>query len=515
MKRREFLIGGLGVTAGIAAATSTTFAMGRMMGGSGGMMGSGSYYQPSFARQDFALPALDEGVTVNGKQVFKLNLQSGETRILPKAPTPTIGINQNFLAPVLRFKKNQTVRMEVTNKLNETAALHWHGMILPATQDGGPHQAIKPGNTWVAQWKVINEPATYFYHSHTHNHTAEQVWRGLGGQMQIVDEDRDKQLGIPHQYGVDDFPVILTDRAFEESGHFYYSNTRMQKMQGMHGNVILVNGAANSVLKPKKSLIRLRLHNASNARFYDLHFSDNRPFQLIATDGGLLEQAQTLTSIRLTPADRADIIVDVSDGKTLSLRNKKGYSNLNTGMMGGGSGLDADFDVFHIDASKASKASKVKSFQTSQLVALPTWFKSDLSKVDIATTRKLNLDMQMGPSMMFGSGGFFINNKAFDLNVINEVAKANTFEIWEFHNPSITHHPIHVHNTQFRILDRNGRAPYHWERGLKDTVIVHADEKVRILMPTGPYKDAKMPYMYHCHVLEHEDAGMMGQFTVT
>jgi len=349
MKRRDFLIGGLGVTAGVTAVSFAPFAMGQMMGQRG-------YYQPSFGMQDFAVPALDEGTTIQGKQVFKLALQSGESRILPNASTATIGINQNFLAPVLRFKKNQTVRMEVTNKLNETAALHWHGMILPATQDGGPHQAIKPGDTWVAEWQVINEPATYFYHSHTHNHTADQVWRGLGGQMQIIDEDRDAQLGIPHQYGMDDFPVIITDRAFNESGAFYYSNTRMQKMQGMHGNVILVNGVANSVLKPKKSLIRLRLHNASNARFYHLHFSDNRPFQLVATDGGLLGQPQKLNDIHLAPAERADIVVDLSDGKTLSLRNKKGYGNLNTGMMGmmgGNRGLDSNFDLFHIDASKA------------------------------------------------------------------------------------------------------------------------------------------------------------------
>ncbi len=504
MKRRDFLIGGLGVTAGVTAVSFAPFAMSQMM------MGQGGYYYPSFGLQDFAVPALDEGEMVQGKQVFKLALQSGESRILPNASTATIGINQNFLAPVLRFKKNQTVRMEVTNNLNETAALHWHGMILPATQDGGPHQAIKPGDTWVAEWQVINEPATYFYHSHTHNRTADQVWRGLGGQMQIVDEDRDAQLGIPHQYGVDDFPVIIIDRAFNKSGTFYYNNTRMQKMQGMHGNVILVNGVANSVLKPKKSLIRLRLHNASNARFYHLHFSDKRPFQLIATDGGLLGQPQTLNDIHLAPAERADIIVDLSDGKTLSLQNMKGYGNLNTGMMGmmgGASSLDTNFDLFHIDASEASR---VAAFNTAQLVSLPDW-----SKVDVATTRRLQLDMQMGPAMMFGSGGFSINKKAFDLNVINEVAKANTFEVWEFHNPSITHHPIHVHNTQFRILDRNGRPPYSWENGLKDTVTVYADEKVRILVPTGPYKDAKMPYMYHCHILEHEDAGMMGQFTVT
>jgi len=505
MKRRDFLLGGLGVTAGIATISSGSFAIGQMMSG------GNSYLPASPSLQDFALPALDEGTTIQGKQVFKLNLQAGESQLLPGLTTPTIGINQNFLAPVLRFKKNQTVRMEVTNNLNETAALHWHGMILPATQDGGPHQAIKPGGKWVAEWRVLNEPATYFYHSHTHNHTGEQVWRGLAGQMQIIDEDRDAELGIPHQYGIDDYPIIITDRSFDKSGAFIYSNTRMQKMQGMHGNIVLVNGVANSVLKPKKSLIRLRLHNASNARFYDLHFSDNRPFQLVATDGGILEQPKTLNRIRLTPAERADIIVDLSDGKPVTLKNRRGYGNLNTGMMSNGA-LDTNFNIFHIEPSRAEK---VSAFTTTELVNLPNWLNTQGVNVDIATTRHLQLDMQMGPAMMFGSGGFFINNKAYDLNVINEVAKANTYEIWELNNPSITHHPIHVHNTQFRIIDRNGRVPPPTETGLKDTVIVHAKETVRILLPTGPYKDENNPYMYHCHIVEHEDAGMMGQFTVT
>ncbi len=505
MKRRDFLLGGLGVTAGIATVTSGSFAMGQMMSG------GNDAYRPPLSLQDYALPALDEGTSIQGKQVFKLTLQAGESQLLPGLSTETIGINQNFLAPVLRFKKDQTVRMEVSNRLNETAALHWHGMILPATQDGGPHQAIKSGDDWVAEWKVINEPATYFYHSHTHNHTGEQVWRGLAGQMQIIDEDRDAELGIPHQYGVDDYPVIITDRAFDKSGALYYSNTRMQKMQGMQGNVILVNGVADSVLKPKKSLVRLRLHNASNARFYDLHFSDNRPFQLVATDGGMLEQPQTLNRIRLTPAERADIIVDLSDGKPVSLQNRKGYGNLNTGMMSNGA-LDTNFDIFHIEPSQAEK---VPAFTTAQLIRLPNWFNAQGFNVDIATTRHLQLDMQMGPAMMFGSGGFFINEKAYELNTINEVAKANTYEVWELRNPSITHHPIHIHNTQFRIIDRNGRIPSAAESGLKDTVIVHSEETVRVLLPTGPYKDADNPYMYHCHIIEHEDAGMMGQFTVT
>jgi blue copper oxidase len=500
MKRRDFLMQGLGVTSGLITATHAPLSLAQTIDQTG-------FSKPTFHLNDFSLPPLEEGQSIQGKQVFKLTLQQGQTRILADTTTETIGINQNFLAPVLRMKKGQTVKMEVTNKLNEIAALHWHGMVLPASEDGGPHQAIQPNKTWVAEWKILNEPSTLFYHSHTHNQTGQQVWRGLGGQMQIVDEERDADLGLPHQYGIDDYPVILMDRAFEETGEFYYNNSRMDKMRGMHGDVMLVNGVPNSVLKPKKTLVRLRLHNASNARFYHLVFSDNRPFQLIATDGGLVENPTSLRQIRLAPAERAEILVDLSDRKPITLRSIKGYGNLSRGMMGNSAGhLDQNFDLLHIDSSQSKRSS---AFKTTQLVTFPDW-----SKAEVAKTRRMNLEMQMGPRMMFGSGGFTINGQAMDMDVINEVTHANTFEIWELQNPSTMHHPFHVHNTQFRVLDRDGKVPYPWERGFKDTVTVHANEKVRILFPTGPYKNTNNPYMYHCHILEHEDAGMMGQFTV-
>jgi len=503
MNRRQFIQKSL---IGLTLLPQAGNAMGTLLGG----VGQDDFIHPVFPKVDFYLPDLEQGQPLNGKQRFTLTLQQGKTKILPDVTTQTIGINQDFLGPVIRIKKGQKLRMEVTNQLNEVAALHWHGMILPATEDGGPHQPISPGKTWIAEWDVINEPSTLFYHSHTHQHTGSQVWRGLGGQMQVVDEERDAELGLPHEYGMDDFPVILMDRAFDETGEFIYSNERMNKMQGMHGDTMLVNGRANSVLRPQKDRIRLRLHNASNARFYDLVFSDKRSFQVIAGDGGLLETPQTLNRLRLSPAERAEILVDLSDHQPVSLKTLAGYGNLSMGMGGmmrDTSKLDQDYDLFHIDPRK-SEATKPSMIE--RLIPLPDW-----SNVEIAQTRTMNLEMQMGPRMMFGSGGFTINGQAMQMEVINERLTANSFEIWHLKNPSMMHHPFHIHNTQFKILDRNGQEPYPWEQGLKDTVTVHRDETVRILLPTGPYHNNQEPYMYHCHILEHEDAGMMGQFVVT
>jgi FtsP/CotA-like multicopper oxidase with cupredoxin domain len=112
------------------------------------------------------------------------------------------------------------------------------------------------------------------------------------------------------------------------------------------------------------------------------------------------------------------------------------------------------------------------------------------------------------------SGMFRINGKSMDINRIDFQVKANSTEIWEIGNASPMAHPFHVHNVQFRILDRNGKRPHPSESGLKDVVLVHGHEKVRIIMKFPEYSDANVPYMYHCHILEHEDQGMMGQFTV-
>tara|TARA_R100001594_G_scaffold63515_3_gene97896 strand:+ start:48 stop:416 length:369 start_codon:yes stop_codon:yes gene_type:complete len=120
------------------------------------------------------------------------------------------------------------------------------------------------------------------------------------------------------------------------------------------------------------------------------------------------------------------------------------------------------------------------------------------------------MNMPMG---MMG-GGFTINGKTMDMTRIDERVKLDTSEIWHIENTSMMAHPFHIHDVQFRILDRNGRPPSAAESGLKDTVLVSPGETVRLLLAFSDYSDPNTPYMYHCHILEHEDAGMMGQFTV-
>ena len=462
----------------------------------------------------FKVPPLELG-SRSGKNVyFDLNIQSGKSAILPNRLTPTLGINQSFLGVTLRANKGDRVHIKVKNNYQKTSTLHWHGAKLPAKADGGPHQPIKPNSTWLSEFDIIQPAATLWYHSHQMHETGLQVYHGLAG-MFIVDDDESKRLDLPSDYGVDDFPVIIQDKDFNQDGSFKYISDFREKLMGKKGETILVNGVINPVLKATKSLIRLRLLNGSNARTYHLNFDDGRMFNIIASDGGLLEKPEMVHSIKLAPAERAEILVDVSDGKMPILRHKmhmKKSANRMSGMMmmQQAQGKKLEFDIFQIDASGVSGPSK----------KIPkNLVKHDNPSAQLISNKRIfKLQMQMGPQLAFGAvmGSkdlLKINGNTMDINRIDEVVKAGSVELWEIENTSMMEHPFHIHNVQFKIVSRRGKIKGH-ELGFKDVVLVRPHETVQVLIEFPKFSDSKTPYMYHCHILEHEDRAMMGQFVV-
>lgn len=457
--------------------------------------------------QALKIPPLNDGELVNGVRNFELNLQRGESHFLDGLPTPTYGINGDYLGPTMKFRAGETVQMNVSNHIGRTSTLHWHGMHLPAKADGGPHQLIEDGSTWQTGFEVKQRAATFWYHSHVMEETGFQVYHGLAGLI-IVEDEEANALGLPQDYGVDDIPLILQDRQFNDNGSFAYVTNMHDRMMGMKGDRLLINGTINPYFEAKSDQIRLRLLNGSNSRIYDLSFEDGRSFYQIASDGGLLEAPVKLTELTLAPAERVELIVDVSDGKLAQLKSTS--PNAEQGMMGGmmsifGGGTES-FDVLEI---RPAKARKTASTLPQKLTKLEVPNPSDAIK-----TREFVLDLGMGMGMMGGGNNMTINGKSMDMNRIDEVVKLGTSEIWEIINPTDQAHPFHIHDVQFRILDRDGEPPIETERGLKDTVLIPAGENVRLLLSFADYADAERPYMYHCHILEHEDAGMMGQFTV-
>ncbi|MGR3662681.1 MAG: multicopper oxidase family protein [Paracoccaceae bacterium] len=467
----------------------------------GGFLGTATVAADARGTMALRIPALDAGQMVDGVRVFDLTVQNGKTEFFEGFDTDTLGINGSYLGPVLRMTAGDTVRMNVNNTLREKTTLHWHGLNIPAVADGGPHQEIEPGAAWSPEFKIVNKASTMWYHSHQLSRTADQVWAGLAGMIFIDDAEADA-LDLPSDYGVDDIPVVLQDRSFRRNGQMPYEPSMHSLMMGMTGDIAMVNGTIAPFFEVTTSLVRLRLLNGSNGSIYTLAFDDNREFDQIASDGGLLAAPARVGSVRLGPGERAEIVVDMSSGRNVMLVSVPSSDGNGRGMMARMMDSDPVFDFLELRPA----ATLAKSPALPQQLA-------DLPAVSDGTAVKTrSFELQMSGMGMFSN--FSINGKSMKMNRVDEVINMGEDEVWEITNLSPMAHPFHVHNTQFRILDRNGEAPVGGEVGLKDTVVVNPEERVRILIRFDHYSDPKHPYMYHCHILEHEDAGMMGQFTV-
>ena len=446
--------------------------------------------------QPLPIPNLLFGTGIDGKQVYDLIMQPGSMAYVSGKQTTTWGYNGDILGPTLLMHKGDEVVINVTNQLGEPTTTHWHGIHLPAIMDGGPHQRIENGGTWQAQYTIMNEEATFWYHPQLEGKTAEHVYAGLAGLFIV--KDPQSELALPDKYGIDDIPLIVQDKIFDADGSFNYPGTNF----GVKGDQFLVNGAVTPVFDAPAQFVRFRLLNGSNARFYNFGFSDDRQFHQIGTDGGLLERPVPLTRLRLSTGERAEILVDFSGEENSRVRLVSFSSELdNINPIWNSNALDkSTFDIMTID---------VKAATANPIAALPVSLASinRLQEGQAARTRAFKLEMGF-------SGPMKINGQSMDMNRIDQTVKLNDTEIWEIRNSSDFPHPFHIHDIQFLILTRDGSPPAENEAGWKDTVLVMPHETVRIIAHFSDYADPDKPYMFHCHVLEHEDAGMMGQFVV-
>lgn len=472
-----------------------------------------------------AIPPLLPGRLEGGVRHHALTLREGSKEFLPGAPSPTIGINGDYLGPVLSMRSGERVRIDVTNRLSEVATLHWHGLELPAWCDGGPHQLIEAGATWSPEFELRQRPGTYWYHGHRMGHTARHVWMGMAGMIRVEDTGP-AAASLPATHGVDDIPVTLQDRWFDRHGRLDYAPSMHDEMMGMVGDVPLANGTINAFARVPAGLVRLRLLNGSNASLYELGFDDGASFWQIASDGGLLAAPVLRDALLLAPGERAEIVIDLSDGVARTLgADLLPIQGMGMGMGVGARGMMGGGDVRRRRSARAMPFLALRPEPglaplterrtlPAQLDALPP-----AQAPSGAPRRLFSLEMSgMGPGMMmrrlFRGNTFTINGAAMDMDTINEVVPVDKTEVWVIENRTPMAHPFHVHNTQFRILTRDGSPPEAGEAGYKDTVLVWGGERVELLVRFTENTDPDRPYMYHCHILEHEDAGMMGQFTV-
>ncbi len=459
---------------------------------------------------ELAIPPVLSGENID------LVLQPGTHEFFEGITTNTLGVNGDILGPTLMLEKGQEVNINVTNNIGETTTIHWHGMHVSAMNDGGPHTTIEPGETWNPQFTVLDKAATYWYHPHLHMHTNDHVLQGIAGFV-IVKDEEEAALNLPRTYGVDDIPVVIQTKTFDEDKQIVLGTSALD-------TEVLANATTDAFVNLPAQVVRLRLLNGSSQRFYELGLSNDMAFYQIASDGGLLPTPVQLTRLRMAPGERAEILIDLSGSEGQSVFLKSYASELPNNYYGAAQvGMNAamsipnynsnplngtDFDILEIVVGEPN--GEGVSTIPGNLVEATPW-----SVTEVDTTRTLLFTPKVfGPSNMV-NGPFVINGVSFDLDVINETIPLGNVEIWEITNQTMIAHPFHIHDVQFYILDRNGVAVPENERGRKDVVIVPPQfGTVRFITKFEDFADDEVPYMYHCHMLTHEDDGMMGQFTV-
>ena len=473
----------------------------------------------------------DAEISITAAETWRQILPGAQTRVwsyegqlLSGSGVTVQSVPGSYLGPIIRAQSGKKLRIFFHNNLGEDSVVHPHGLRVPEDCDGQPMQAIGPGETKIYEFEVIDRAGPYWFHPHPHMRTAEQVAMGLAGLFYVWDPE--EEVAVPGaSSGANDVPVVLQDRNFDSNNQFLY-NPNM--MWGYLGNRILVNGLPNASTSLEPRGYRLRLLNGSNARTYKLAWSNNMPLKVIGTDGGLLPAVVSKSYVMLMPGERVDIWADFSSlaGKQVILRSLSfdcssscmgggmggggmGGGGMGGGGMNGGMSNGAAFNILTINVKKKALTKPTLG----PLPAISTSFDANnVSNFDMPRP----FTLEMGHMMTWT-----INGRVYEMEGIadDEMVHRDEPIAWEWINNSPIPHPMHIHNVQFQVVERTspGSASYSTinqglvDSGWKDTVLVWPGERVKIAMNFGPHTGM---YMYHCHILEHEDMTMMRNLMV-
>ena len=477
---------------------------------------------PPFTRPLQVPAVLEPTSAANGVDTYDLVIRPGTQELLAGHQTEVWGFGGTFPGPTIKARSGRTTLVRTSNELPVPVVAHLHGGVTPPASDGYPTDLLLPLGTSAGSTAAMaampgmggkkdpdalvatgtrdytypNEQsaATLWYHDHRMGFTAPDVWRGLAGFYLISDEAEDG-LGLPG--GKRDIPLMIADRSFAADGSLLYPSvdkTLMETpgvtsdyMNGVLGDVILVNGVAWPYLEVDRARYRLRFLNASNARRYQLALSPQPPgggaLVQIGSDAGLLPAPSAHDVIEIAQAERFDVVVDFSRyraGDVVTLTN--GFGSGNTGRV----------MQFRVTGDSVSDDAPVPR----TLAAYQA-----LRRSDAVATRTFGF--------LDDGGVWKVNGQEFDPAVFAATAKAGTTELWRFMTDF--HHPIHLHAGHFQVLTRNGKEPGPYDAGWKDTVDVLPTEEVEVLVR---FPQLTGRYVFHCHNLEHEDMAMMAAIQV-
>lgn len=427
--------------------------------------------------------------------LFRATLSAASVKLplLAGSPTEFWAYNGNLPGPLIEVMEGDTVEINFENRLPQATTVHWHGLPVPAEQDGNPHDPVAPGDKRLYRFTLpVGSAGTYWYHPHPHGTTPEQVYRGLAGVF-IVRAKVGPLNEVPERL------LVISDLKLGQDGRIA-PNDANDEMNGREGQFALVNAQRQPVLSfDRGGRERWRIWNASNARYLRLVLPGSG-LTLVGTDGGLLERpVKGLAELLLAPAQRAELIVEAGANKG---RVELVAAPYNRGKMGVASDEKA-LGLLTVDFSKVDGAA---------LKPLPAQLAriNDLGRP--ASKKRVLFSEEMSMAGGKHEMKFLVNGKQFDMKRIDLVSKINQVELWEIVNEADMDHPFHIHGTQFQVTEREvqGKVTPEPYRAWRDTVNVKSGETVRLKL-VQKFKGLRM---FHCHILEHEAAGMMGQLKV-
>jgi spore coat protein A len=505
-----------------------------LRGGGGGPLPWAGAPERALAAEPFRRP-LPIPRVLEGDHI-RISIGESEVQILPGPKTRMWTYGGTFPGPTIRRPAGRRTRVTFHHQLPRAGELsvHLHGGHSRTQFDGQPggltrSQPISyycriPGNlsprqsgndllirsgerkTYVYDLIEDGRPeraAFQWYHDHRLDRTAPHVWRGLAG-MFIVDDDHDSALPLPR--GERDLPLMIADRDFDRDNQLTdpFVGAR-PPADGIAAATILVNGAFMPHHEVSARRHRLRILNASQFRSYNLRLSNGAPMVQIATESGLMPRPVRRDEILIGPAERVEVIVDFAghEGEAIELRS--------SGRHAGGNPAGARTDAgalmqFRVGTARVADSTRIPL----RLRPLPEWAEK--------AGRRAERDRGREPDRLWEItvGGLFkttwlLNGKTFNPARSQAFPALGTTEEWEIFNHTAVAHLMHIHHTDWYLLSRDGRRPPPWEDCLKETFFVYPGERIRL---AGHFSDYTGRFVIHCHMLDHEDHGLMGQFEV-
>lgn len=438
-------------------------------------------------RQPLPIPEMLSPVSQTDSKIhYHIIAQNGLTEYFPGIQSPSKGYNGNLLGSVMRLRRGTDVTITTENQLKEPTTYHWHGLMLPSSADGGPMRVVESGDQTDVQFKVKNEAATCWYHPHTYQISPRQVYQGMAGLIYIEDENSDRlKENLPHEHGIDDLPLIVQDRYFTEEGIVDYDE--VSSIDGTRGDHLLLNGALMTKFESNQRFLRIRILNGSNRTNFKFELSNQNQFFQIASDGGFLNYPLGMTTLILGAAERAEIVIDLKESPE---------------------------DTFYLMVNnfKALEINKPKQLEKNVDFSYKVSLREDLLNFIYPEHVK---EYPFHHIIFQGTDErVAVNGRKYKLGRVDETYQKNQYYVWRIINQKDDlenmPHPFHAHDTQFRILARDGKLPYKNEMGYKDTLVVNPGEVVDILVK---FPDSGI-FMHHCHNLEHQEHGMMTHFEV-